>query len=105
MTTFNVTSQAMGIDNFASGSFTSDNTIATLKLGFVPRFFKFFNSTDTISWEKFEGMAANACIKTTGVPAVTNDTTGAITFNSDGTVALAAAAVGNGKAISWVAMA
>ena len=104
MATFGATSQARGIANFASGSFTSDNTITTLTIGFVPRWIKVVNSTDVIVWDKIEGMAAANSVKTVTAGTTTVDTGGAITINSDGTVTLAAATVGASKAISWVAI-
>jgi hypothetical protein len=105
MTTYAAVSRAAGVVNHAFGSFTSDNTAALLALGFVPKKVKFVNVTDVVVWEKFEGMAANASIKTVTAGTTTIDTTGAITINSDGTVTLAAAAVGNAKAIAWEAYA
>lgn len=104
MATVYATSQAAGVCNFASGSFTSDNTATVVTLGFAPRWVKVINSTDTIVWEKIEGMAANAAIKTVAAGTTTVDATSAVLFNGDGTITLSAAAVGNGKAISWVAM-
>lgn len=104
MATVTATSRSAGINNFASGSFTSDNSITVVTLGFTPRFVKVVNSTDAIIWEKLEGMAAAASVKTVGgTVAVTVDTGGAITINADGTISLSAAAVGSAKAISWVA--
>jgi hypothetical protein len=104
MATVAATSQAMSVSNFASGSFTSDNTITEVTLGFKPRYFKMFNATDVIAWEKFEGMATANCIKTVTAGTTTNDATSAITIG-DKSVSLTAAAVGNAKAISWVALA
>ena len=99
------TSNSSGIVNFASGSFTSDNTDTTVTLGFVPRWVKVVNSTDTIVWEKIEGMAAVDSIKTVTAGTTTIDTGSAIIINDDGTVTLEAATVGDAKAISWVALA
>lgn len=103
MATVLPTSQAMGVPNFASGSFTSDNTATIVKLGFKPRWIKVVNSTDVIVWEKLEGMAAANSIKTVTAGTTTIDTGSAIVDNGDGTFTISAAAVGNAKAISWVA--
>jgi hypothetical protein len=99
------TSNSASIVNFASGSFTSDNTDTVVSLGFNPRWVKVVNSTDVIVWEKIEGMAAVNSIKTVTAGTTTVDTGSAIIFNGDGTMTLEAATVGNAKAISWVAFA
>jgi hypothetical protein len=105
MATVAATSQAMGVDNFASGSFTSDNTATIVNVGFKPRWVKVVNTTDVIVWEKIEGMAAANSVKTVTAGTTTIDTGSAIVINTDGTFTLSATAVGNAKAISWVAMA
>lgn len=103
MATVTPTTQAAGIVNFASGSFTSDNSITVVTLGFKPRWIKVVNTTDVIVWEKIEGMPAANSIKTVTAGTTTMDAGGAITINTDGTISLSAATVGNAKAISWVA--
>lgn len=103
MATVTATSISAGIVNFASGSFTSDNSITVVTLGFTPRWIKVVNTTDVIVWEKIEGMPAANSIKTVTAGTTTMDAGGAITINADGTISLSAAAVGNAKAISWVA--
>ena len=102
MTTFAATSQSNSISNFASGSFTGDGTIATLNLGFKPRYFKMFNATDVVVYEKWEGMVAANSIKTVTAGTTTNDAS-AITLDSAGTVTIPAAINIAAKAISWVA--
>lgn len=97
------TSQDMGVSNCASGSFTSDNTPTTVTLGFKPRWIKVVNSTDVIVWEKIEGMAAANSVKTVTAGTTTVDTGSAITIADNGFV-LSQTAVGNSKAISWVAI-
>lgn len=101
------TTRADGIVNFSSGSFTSDGTAATVNLGFKPRWIKVVNSTDAITWEKIEGMAAANSVKVVGgTVAVTVDTGSAILINSDETtMTLSTTLCGTGKAISWVAQA
>jgi hypothetical protein len=102
----NVTASARadGIVNFASGSFTSDNTDTIVALGFTPRWVKVVNTTDVIVWEKIAGMPAVNSVKTVTAGTTTMDAGSAIIFNSDRTMTLEAATVGNAKAISWVAM-
>lgn len=105
MATVTAASNSLGVVNFASGSFTSDNTITTINLGFVPRSVKVINSTDAIVWEKIEGMtAANTLKLVSHASAQVNiDTGSAVVINTDGTVTLAQATVGSSKAIAWVA--
>lgn len=109
-TTKTATSQAMGLSNFASGSFTSDGNDYSITLGFKPRYVKIVNSTDVIVWEKIEGMAAANSVKTVAGTTGANDTvtttveTGSdILINADNTLSLSAALAGTSKAISWVA--
>lgn len=104
MATVSATSKSMSITEFSSGSFTSDNTATTVSLGFKPRWVKVVNTTDVIVWEKIEGMAATHAVKTVTAGTTTIDTGSAILINSDGTITLSATAVGNNKAISWVAI-
>ena len=108
MATDTATSQASGIVNFATGSFTSDNTATTVTLGFVARAVKVVNSTDTIVWEKIEGMSATHSIKTVTAGTTTIDTGSAILINTaattKGTITISATAAGNAKAISYVAI-
>ena len=111
-TTKGATSQAMGITNFASGSFTSDGNVYSIVLGFKPRYMKIINETDAIVWEKVEGMAAANSVKinpgSTGasVTVTTTVETGSdILLNDDGTVSLSAALVGTSKDIAWIAQA
>lgn len=103
MATVTAASNSAGIVNFASGSFTSDNSITVVTLGFTPRWIKVVNTTDVIVWEKIEGMPAANSVKTVTAGTTTMDAGGAITINTDGTISLSAAAVGTAKAISWVA--
>lgn len=103
MATASATSQAGGIANFASGSFTSDNTATTVKTGFKPRWIKVVNGTDNIIWEKIEGMAAAAVLKRIADGTGTVDTGSAIVISDSG-FTLSSTAGGNSKAISWVAV-
>lgn len=103
MTTFAATSQAQSICNVATGSFTGDGTIATLTLGFKPRYFKLVNATDVVVYEKFEGMVAANSIKTVAAGTTTNDAS-AITLDAAGTVTIPAAINISAKALSWIAI-
>lgn len=98
------TSQQMGVDNFASGSFTGDGTATIIKIGFTPRWFKIFNANAATVYEKFEGMVAANSIKTVTAGTTTNDAS-AITFNTDGTVTIPSAIAISTNVFSWVAMA
>jgi hypothetical protein len=57
------------------------------EVGFTPRYIRFWNVTDRISIEWYEGMAANTCLKTAAAGTQTLETTnGGITVcDSDGT--------------------
>jgi len=103
MATVTPTTQAAGVVNLASGSFTSDNTATVVTLGFKARWIKVVNTTDVIVWEKIEGMPAVNSVKTVTAGTTTMDAGSAILINADGTITLSATAVGNAKAISWVA--
>tara|TARA_R110000868_G_scaffold19150_3_gene82779 strand:+ start:740 stop:1054 length:315 start_codon:yes stop_codon:yes gene_type:complete len=104
MATVNATTQAGGVANFASGSFTSDNTATVVTLGFKPRCIKVINSTDVIVWEKIEGMAAANSVKTTSSGTTTVDTGSAVLI-ADLSFTISATAAGSSKAISWIAIA
>lgn len=101
---FSATSQAAGVYNFASGSFTSTNVATTITTGFRPRYVKVINSTGVVVIEKIEGMAAANAVNTVTAGTTTINTSSLITFTATGFV-LSATAVGNAQAISWVAMA
>lgn len=104
MANVSATTQNAGVSNFASGSFTSDNTVTIVALGFTARSVRVVNTTDVIVWEKIQGMAAANSVKTVSNGTTTIDTGSAILINTDNTITLAAATVGATKAISWVAM-
>ena len=105
MATVTYSHKQAGVPQMVAGSFTSDNAAQVITLGFRPTWFKFVNETDVIVWEKFANMVAANSIKTVTAGTTTVDTTSAIVVNTDGTVTLAAAAVGNAKAIKWIAAA
>lgn len=109
-TTVKATSNAGSITNFASGSFTGDGNATFISLGFNPRYFKLFNETDVVTWEKTEGTTAADAWKKASVattPAATQetlDTGGHVTFDTTNRgVTLDTTAAPNAKVCSWVA--
>ena len=52
------TSQAMGLANFACGSYTGDGTQGqvVVAIGFTPRYVRLINLTDGLTYEYLEGM-------------------------------------------------
>ena len=116
MTTFyaSTSGRACEVANIATGKFTSDNTIANIQCGFSPKFIRVVNTTDVIIWEWNEGLAATNTIKVVTAGTTTIDTGTAISVPVDagkatvqGSVSfnISAAAAGNAKAISWIAIA
>ena len=99
------TSQSAGVVDFATGSFTSDGTIAVVNLGFTARQIDIVNSTDNIVWRKIEGMAATDSIKSVGAGTQTIDSGSAVLINADKTISLSIALCGTGKAIAFAARA
>jgi len=97
------TTQSMGICNFATGRLDpTDNTAITVTLGFKPRHIRLVNEDLVVVWEKFEGMADNATIKTVTAGTTTYDTTSGIVITENGFTVLAAAA-GDGDNVIWAA--
>ncbi len=97
------TSQAAGIVNFASGSFTSAGVAEVVTIGFKARWIRVVNSTDTITWEKMEGLAAANTIKEVA-DTLSVDTSSMIVIGTDGTFTIHATAAGTSKALAWVAL-
>jgi hypothetical protein len=108
--------------NFASGRITMPADAITAadyivqQLGFVPRYIRFWNVTDRISIEWFDGMAADTCLKTAAAGTQTLETTnkGIAVCRSDGTADSAGryfsvsqnatlAVVVASKVLNWVA--
>jgi hypothetical protein len=96
------TTQAAGVANFASGSFTGDGTAITVALGFQPRYVKVQNVTDVETWEKHEGMAAGAAVRTVTAGTTTVQTGSQIVFGEK-SMTLASAAFGSADVVTWVA--
>lgn len=105
MATVTISTRSGGVVNSASGSFTSDNAAQTITLGFKPAWMKVINETDVIVWEVFASSSATKVLKTVTAGTTTVDTGSAIVINSDGTVTLPAATVGNAKVITFAAFA
>lgn len=97
------TSISAGVVNFSTGQVDpSDNGIITVTLGFKPRHVRVVNEDLVEVWEKFEGMAANATIKTVTAGTTTYDTNSGITFTANG-FTISAAAAGDGDNVLWAA--
>lgn len=108
MATDTPTTQAQGIVNFASGSFTGDGTVTTISLGFQPRHIELINVTDRISQTWVEGMAATTTLNTAADGVRTANTSSLIVprtavADSYRGFSIAAAAAVNAKAYVWVA--
>lgn len=86
-------SQKQDAPAFASGRITLGATGLTAadyivqSLGFTPRYIRFWNVTDRICVEWFEGMAADTCLKTAANGTQTLETTnkGLTVCDTDGT--------------------
>lgn len=104
MSTDTPTSVSAGIVNFATGQLdpTAGEAI-TVTVGFTPRHIIVVNEDLVVRWEKFEGMAANAALKTVTAGDLTYDTNSGIVINTDGTFTISAAAAGTGDNVMWAA--
>jgi hypothetical protein len=104
MATDVATSHSRGVVNFATGQLDpTDNTAVTVTVGFKPRHIIVVNEDLVVRWEKFEGMAAAACLKTVTAGTTTYDTNSAVVINDDGTFTISAAAAGDGDNLMWAA--
>lgn len=79
--------------NTAVGAFLDDGTVkkSAFALGFRPRYVRLENATDRISYEWFEGMAADSAIKTVAAGTRTLDTSNGISVGT----------LNTGAASSW----
>lgn len=103
MATDTATSNSAGIVNFATGRLDpTDNTVITVTLGFRPRHIRLVNEDLVVVWEKFEGMADAAAIKTVTAGTTTYDATSAIVITENG-FTVSAAAAGDGDNVLWAA--
>jgi hypothetical protein len=107
MATVTFVAKQAGVPQLATGSFTSDNAAQVITLGFRPSWVKVVNETDAIVWEWIRGMASTKILKMLShdTAQVAIDTGSAIVDNGDGTITLSATAVGNSKAIKFIAAA
>ena len=104
MATDTATSKSASVVNFATGQLDpSDNTAVVVTLGFTPRHIIVVNEDLVVRWEKFEGMAAAACLKTVTAGTTTYDANSAVVINTDGTFTISAAAAGDGDNVLWAA--
>jgi hydrogenase maturation factor len=103
MATDTATTNSAGIVNFATGRIDpTDNTAVVVTLGFKPRHIRVVNEDLVEVWEKFEGMADAATIKTVTAGTTTYDTNSGIVIGENGfTISQAAAA--NGDNVIWAA--
>jgi hypothetical protein len=96
------TTQAAGVANFATGTFTGDGTAIDVVLGFKPRFIKAINVTDVEVWEKHESMTAAQAVKVVTAGTTTIDTASAIVITDSG-FTLLAAEFGTSDVVHWAA--
>lgn len=70
--------------NRAVGSFKDTGTVkkSVVKLGFVPRHVKLIDATNRISYEWYEGMAADSAIKQVAAGTTTLETSNGITVGA-----------------------
>lgn len=103
MSTDTATSHSAGVANFATGQLDpSANEAITVTLGFKPRHVRVVNEDLVVVWEKFEGMAAAACIKTVTAGTTTYDTNSGIVLGDNG-FTISSAAAGDGDNVMWAA--
>ncbi len=103
MATDTATSHSMGVANFATGQIDpTDNTIITVTCGFRPRHIRAVNEDLVVVWEKFEGMAAAATIKTVTAGTTTYDANSGIVITANG-FTISAAAGGDLDNVMWAA--
>jgi len=97
---------ADGVVRHVTGSHLDDAgtpALATITLGFTPRYFAWHNVTDRISYEWFDGAANGTTLKTVAAGTRTLDTGDAAISVSGGVVTIAAAVILQNKQYRWVA--
>lgn len=103
MSTDTATSNSAGVVNFATGRLDpSANESIVVTLGFTPRHIRVVNEDLVEVWEKFEGMADAATIKTVTAGTTTYDTNSAIVIATGG-FTISSGAAGNGDNVIWAA--
>ena len=109
--TTNSQTNSESISNTAVGQVVTDAGGAvdtTIFCGFIPRYVKWVNRTDSIQLEYFEGMAANSAVRTVAVGTRSLDvssgiTLGAAALGTAGGFTIKAADIPASKSLSWVA--
>jgi len=103
MSTDSATTNSGGVVNFATGQLDPTAGAAiTVTLGFKPRHIRVVNEDLVVVWEKFEGMADAAAIKTVTGGTTTYDTNSAIIIDAGG-FTISSAAAGDGDNVMWSA--
>lgn len=103
MSTDSATTNSGGVVNFATGRLDpTANEAITVTLGFKPRHIRVVNEDLVVVWEKFEGMADAAAIKTVTAGTTTYDTNSAIIISANG-FTISSAAAGDGDNVMWAA--
>lgn len=101
------TSQASGVVNMATGSFTGAGEATNITCGFVPRRIELMNATDRIQQVWQEGLAATQTINTDALGAVTLNTGTLVAPTTDADMfdgfKIAAGAAISAKAYVWTA--
>lgn len=99
MATDTPTSQAQGIVNMATGSFTGAGAAVDVTLGFVPRRVHLINVTDRIEQMWQEGMAATTVLNRDAAGAGTANT-GSLIVPTDSTDSFRGFTIAAGAAVS-----
>lgn len=105
--TTNTQSHTMGVTNHAVGRVVTDAGAAadtTFTVGFVPRIVRFYNVTDRIIDEWFEGMAAYSSVHHIAAGTISLETTNGISVGTDGTFTVKAATIVASKTFAWEAI-
>lgn len=103
MATDTATSNSAGVVNFATGRIDpTDDSAVVVTLGFKPRHVRVVNEDLVVVWEKFEGMADAASIKTVTNGTTTYDGNSGIVIGENG-FTISAAAAGDGDNVLWAA--
>lgn len=109
--TTNTQTNAASISNMAVGQVVTDGGAAAdtvITCGFIPRYIKWVNRTDSIMLEYYEGMAANSAVRTLAAGTRSLDVASGITLGTAalgtaGQFTVKAADIPASKSFSWVA--
>ncbi len=103
----NTQTNSNGVVNRAMGKIVTDAAaaaIATLQLGFVPRYVRFVNLTDRITDEWYEGMAAASSLHAVAAGTQTLETVNGVTVDAvNKTISLTAVTMVASKTFYWMA--